>query len=365
MGAEKTYEIKDLKEPAQGLNVRGKIVSINMRKVTGERGESVYHYGIIGDSTGTIPFTAWSLSSSVKAGDVVSIKNCSTRDFKGTVRLYIDSRSVLKLLPGEDMEVHRTSASVKVGQISKSTPFVTLRGRIGKVYEREFEKDGRKTTIFSARVDDDTGSIRISSFGQKLEEGSELEIQGARVSEYNGSLRISINENTPVSKVKLGMEIGERFRDIGSITGPIGGISVRGICISVGEKSGLIYRCAECNARLDDIACPDHPKAGIKYTIFAYFTMDDGTGTIQSTAGSGPMLELIGIPESEFNPQNSKINRKMVHESILNSLLGKSVKISGDVRDQEMGPSLRTYSILPLSDQDINIMAREQEADFQ
>lgn len=365
MGSEKTYEIGDLKEPMQNINIKGKIVNINLRKVSNERGESVYHYGIIGDSTGTIPFTAWSLSSSLKAGDVVAIRNCSTRDFKGTIRLYIDSSSAIKLLPGEEMEVHRTSATMKIGQLSRSTPYVTVRGRIGKVYEREFERDGKKTTIYSTRIEDETGSIRLSSFGKMLEEGSEVEIQGARLSEYNGSLRISINENSQVTRTKLGIKIGERFLDISSISSPVGGVTIRAICISMGEKSGLLYRCSECNSKVDEIRCPDHPDAPIKYDIFAYFTMDDGTGTIQASAGSRAMFEILGIKEEEFNPQNRAINKNMIRERLHEKVLGHAFKITGDVREQNMGLSMRGFSISRISDQDITAMTLEQEADFQ
>ncbi len=365
MGSEKTYEIGDLKEPMQNINIKGKIVNINLRKVSNERGESVYHYGIIGDSTGTIPFTAWSLSSSLKQGDVVAIRNCSTRDFKGSIRLYLDSSSAVKLLPGEDMEVHRSSASLKIGQLSRSTPYVSVRGKIGKVYEREFEKDGKKTTIYSTSIEDETGRIRLSSFGRPLEEGSEIEIQGARVSEYNGSLRISVNENSQVSKVNLGLKIGERYHDIGTISSPVGGISIRAVCISMGEKSGLIYRCSECNKRVDEIRCNDHPDAPIKYDIFAYFTMDDGTGTIQASAGSRAMLEILGIKEEEFTPQNRAINKNMIRDRIHEKMLGHAFKISGDVREQNVGLSLRGFSISQISDQDISAMTLEQEADFQ
>lgn len=365
MGSEKTVEIKDIERQMQGISIKGKIVNINQRKVTNDRGESILHYGIIGDTTGTIPFTAWTMNEALKSGDVVLIKNCSSREFKGTVRVYLDSGSTVKLLPNEDMEVKRTSVTSKIGDLSQNSSYVTIRGKTGKIYEREFEREGKKTTIFSTRLEDDTGSIRVSSFGQKLPENAEIEISGARVNEYNGSLGISVGENTQINPVKLGFKIKERYLDIGSLKGPVGGISIRGIVISVGPKSGLVYRCSDCNARLEEIRCPDHPDAKIKYDIFAYFTLDDGTGTVQATAGLNQTLSLIGIREEEFNPDNRRITKSSVKDGLIQGILGKAVKITGDLREQSMGFSLRCFSLSHLTESEINQLMAEQEVDFQ
>lgn len=365
MGSEKAVEVKDIVQPMQGISIRGKIVNINQRKVKNERGESILHYGIIGDATGTIPFTAWTMNESLKNGDVVLIRNCSSREFKGTFRIYLDTSTTIKLLPDEDMDVKRQTVNAKIVDLSPSSSYVTVRGRTGRVFEREFEKEGRKTTIFSTRLEDDTGSIRISSFGQKLPENSEIEISGGRVNEYNGSLGISVGENTQITQVRLGYQIRERFLDIGSLKGPVGGISLRGIIISVGPKSGLLYRCSECNSRLEEIKCPDHPDAKIKYDIFTYFTIDDGTGTLQVTAGMNQILGLLGIKEGEFNPENRKLTKSSLREGLIRALLGKAFKVTGDLRDQNMGLSLRCFSLTHMEDADINAMVSDQEADFQ
>lgn len=349
----------------QNLNLLSKIISLQQRKIKNDKGETVYFYGILGDETGTISFTAWVFPTTIQAGDVVEIKNCSTREYNSVNRVYIDARSEVVLRPGQDMEVKRTFKELKIRDLSLSDPYVSLDGKISNVRQREFERNGETVQLYSADLEDDTGKIRLTSFGKPLKEEETIRIEGAKVSEYNGRLRITINDKTRVLPSKLPYEIGERIVNISDLNGPLGGVTVQGFAVSLGQKSGLVMRCSECNQKLDDIRCPDHPEAPHVYDLFAYFTLDDGTGHIQCTGGRYPLLPLLNIPADQFVPSNTSISRRSILASLEENIPGKAFIINGDVVKSQIGLSLRMNSIKPMDEDFLKKFSRMLEADFQ
>ena len=74
MNGEEFPQISTLEPGKQNVRLKAKIVSLQQRKIKNEKGETVYFYGILGDSSGTISFTAWAFPATMQSGDVVEIK---------------------------------------------------------------------------------------------------------------------------------------------------------------------------------------------------------------------------------------------------------------------------------------------------
>lgn len=358
-------KIGSLTPGVQGLNLKAKIVSLQQRNIKNDKGETVYFYGIFGDDSGTISFTAWTFPNTIRTGDVVEIRNCSTREYNSVNRVYIDARSEVILRPGEDMEVKRTFKELKIRDLNLSDPYVSLDGKISNVKDRDMERNGETTRLYYGDFEDDTGKIRLTSFGKEIKEGETIRIEGARVSEYKGRLRLTINDKTRVLPAKLNYEITERIANLVDVSGPLGGITVQGFAVNLGQKSGLVMRCSECNQRLDDIRCPDHPSAPFVYDLFVYFTLDDGTGHIQCTAGRYAILPLLGYTPDDFAPDNNEISRKSVFSALEDKIPGKAFIIEGDAVKGQMGLSLRINSIRPMDEEFLKHLGRMLEADFQ
>ncbi|MCL5802467.1 MAG: replication protein A [Candidatus Thermoplasmatota archaeon] len=356
-------KIRDLEKDSKDVSIKGKILSVDKKDIKNERGESVYYYGLIGDETGTIPFTAWAFPNTVRAGDVVEIKFCSVREYNEKLRLNIDSRTEVILKTEEAIDVKRNYREYKIRSLNLSDPFVSIEGRIGQVNERKYQKDGEERLLYSTTVEDDTGQIQMTSFGQKLEEGKVVRIEGARVSEYNSRLRISIGDRTKVDESTA--VIGERkISNIEDINSPVGGIRIAAFSVNFGEKSGIMNRCSECRKRIDDMRCPDHPSAPQILDIFSYFTLDDGTSYVQSTAGREALLPLIGMKDEDLSVDNVNLNRKDVYRKLREAILGKAFLAMGDFRNGQNGLSFRLRSMEYLSEATISELSRQMEAEF-
>lgn len=355
--------IKDLEKDSKDVSIKGKILSVDKKEIKNERGESVYYYGLIGDETGTIPFTAWAFPNTIRKGDVVEIKFCSVREYNEKLRLNIDSRTEVILKTEDIIDVKRSYKEYKIRDLSLNDPFVSIEGRIGQVNERKYQKDGEERLLYSTSVEDDTGQIQMTSFGQKLQEGKVVKIQGARVSEYNSRLRISIGDSTKVEESIA--VIGERkISNIVDINSPVGGIRIAAFAVSFGEKSGILERCSECRKRIDDLRCPDHPNAQKILDIFSYFTFDDGTSYVQSTAGKEVLLPIIGMKDEELSLDNVKLNRKEVYDKLHEAIQGKAFLALGDFRTGQNGLSFRIRNMEYVNEATISELNRQMEAEF-
>jgi len=355
----KGYEIMKINEMQGNLNnVEGKvkILSVDKREITTSRGDTVYYYGLAGDETGVLPYTAWEFPAPIKAGDVVQIKYAKTKIYNDRMRLYFDSKTEIMLKPGEEMEVKNTYKDVKLMDLTTKNPFVAVTGKISNMSGKEYNKAGKTFTIYNGFIEDDTSRVRISSFGKPLENGKVYRIVGARVSEFNKQLEISIGDKTEVFIENEDMDF-QRYYKLFEVDNPAGGITIMGFIITLGTKSGIIKRCSECNKPLSNGVCPDHPEKPTKLDIFSYFTLDDGTKYIQCIAGKNAIMPFIGIKEEELPHYAGEIYR-MLEEK----LYGHAVKINADFIKNEEDLSLRVNSITNIEREDIS---RDIEANQQ
>src|SRR3989454_10235383 len=92
MGVSKTQ--RELLPVEQSVNLLARIVSVNEKDVSVEGGSKRFLYGILGDPTTTIPFTAWEpLSVPLAKGDVVRVQNAYTKEYRGQVQVNFGSRT--------------------------------------------------------------------------------------------------------------------------------------------------------------------------------------------------------------------------------------------------------------------------------
>lgn len=358
-------KVEEIKEELKGVTLNVKIVSLRQRESKNPNGEGVYYYGIIGDETGTIPFTAWSFPSSIRQGDVVELRNCSIRSYNDSLRLYVDSRSEVLLKPDEDMEVKRIYREYKIKEVSPRDAYVTVEGIIGEVVEKTYEKDGQTRTVYYFTISDETGSIRVSSFGRTLNEGSSVRMEGAKVSEYNGRHRLTIFESTAVTELPKPIEIKKRIFNIAEVSSPVDSVTVTGIAVSISDRSGLTRRCNNCRKILDDLRCPDHPDDGFFLDVFASFVLSDGSTEIHATAGRNAIAPFTGISEEELDPAKSNLTKRDAYERIRNKLSSITLKATGDVLIGQNGLNFRIRELTEFGDDESKELWTQMEADLE
>ncbi len=349
-------KIGDIKEPSPSVELTGKIVSLREAKSNRNGAESIYHYGIIGDDSGTIQFTAWNMPSSIREGDVVELKNCTARIYNDRIRLTISSNTEVVLRPEEHMEVKRVYNEFRIKDLNLSDPYVTVSGTLSAVTERETEIRGEKVKLFNAFMDDGTASVRISSFGQPIEEGSQIKITGAKVTEFNGRLSLTMGQKTQVEKIKVSIEKGNRQYLLWDMVSPVGNVGFTGIPVNVSDRSGIIEKCSVCGKFAEGSVCRDHLDAAVVKDVSCYFTLEDGTGSISCFMDGEILKKYAGI-EGDIE----SIDPVEVKQRIVKSLESTVVKVEGNMSQKGESFRLKVISIGTVDDKEVQAeMQKEQ-----
>ncbi len=322
-----------------------KIISLREKETKTEKGEGVYHYGMLGDGSGTLPYTAWSIPATIRAGDVVELKNFTVKKYNDALRVYIDSKTEVVLRPDDKLDVKHVYRDYKIKELNLKDAFVSVTGILKDPIEKTYEKDGQTKTVVHSTFEDDTGSIRISLFDRKLAPGRYYKIDGAKLSEYKGRYRLTAGDKTQIAEVGSFRIPDIKIYDINELARPVDSINITGTVVFLGEKGGLISRCSECRKTIDDIRCPDHPEAKIFLDLYAYFTLEDGTGDIQCNIGRAGMLELLNLKEEDLNIEKPKVSRADVSKRLAEKILSVPILLDGDAVMGTNGLSFRARRI--------------------
>ncbi|BAB60353.1 TVG1242712 [Thermoplasma volcanium GSS1] len=355
-------KIANIDAARQGLDLKVKVLSLNKKTIKNDRGETTYFYGIIGDDTGTVSFTAWSFPAAVKSGDVVEIKNCYSSLYNGKIRIYVDSRSQVVLKPDEYLEVKRTVELVKLRDLSLTTPYVSVIGRISGIKEKNYDSDRGSKIVYQGFIEDETAKVRISSFGKPLKDGEIVRVENARVSQYNGYMGISIGENSSIDNVQAQIEVGSRPIFIAEIKSPIGGVTITGFAVSVGQGSRIFTKCSICKKILEDGKCKDHPRAPVYLDIFGYFLLSDGTGSLTCYLNKDSFLPYIKMDTEEFKSQAFSMNPNML---IKKNILGKCLSVTGDLRLRDDKITMNASSIKEADADSVKDIEKTIQEEFQ
>ena len=319
-----------LGEQTKNETIVVKIISLREKETKTEKGEGVYHYGMLGDGSGTLPYTAWSIPATIRAGDVVELKNFTVKKYNDALRVYIDSKTEVVLRPDDKLDVKHVYRDYKIKELNLKDAFVSVTGILKDPIEKTYEKDGQTKTVVHSTFEDDTGSIRISLFDRKLAPGRYYKIDGAKLSEYKGRYRLTAGDKTQIAEVGSFRIPDIKIYDINELARPVDSINITGTVVFLGEKGGLISRCSECRKTIDDIRCPDHPEAKIFLDLYAYFTLEDGTGDIQCNVGRAGMLELLNLKEEDLNIEKPKVSRADVSKRLAEKILSVPILLDGD-----------------------------------
>jgi replication factor A1 len=296
-GVSKT--LRELMPGDQSVNLLARIVSVNEKDVTIEGGSKRILYGILGDPTTTIPFTAWEpLTIPLAKGDVVRVQNAYTKEYRGQVQVNFGVRTaVAKEAPTALPEykaglgqpyVGRPTA-VRIVDLREGASNVAVTARILSVERREVEVDGAPKAVFSGVLADETGKTQFSAWKDfELKDDEVLRIEGAYVKSWRGIPQISFDERAAITRLKADLlppfeqlNVSPRMwiEDLAE-RGGAADVTVRGILIDLREGSGLVYRCPECRRVLRKGACRLHGEVKGEPDLRVKAVLDDGSGAL-------------------------------------------------------------------------------------
>ncbi|MBI2172756.1 MAG: hypothetical protein HYT73_00910 [Candidatus Aenigmarchaeota archaeon] len=228
---------------------------------------------------------------------------------------------------------------LNIGNIITGMQNADVIGKIVKVSEKAFEKDGNKGRVMSVILGDGTGTIRLSLWNDEIDKfsgftrGDTVHVRGfvkeglfgpeLRLGRYGTLLRSDETiqdvlerkteyERSPISELAEGQHR--------QIRAPI--VQVFG--------GNIFYEiCPVCKGRAKEWKCQEHGDIQPEYGLVISGIADDGTGNIRIVAFNDAAEKLIGM--SKFEAKRLFDMKKKMEAVIEKIPLGRELVIDGRV----------------------------------
>ena len=347
-------KLAELRPNEPNVDFVAKVLSANPKEITAKGEKKNIIYGLVGDDTTTLPYTAWEVEGlELSKGEVISVKGAYTKEYQGKVQINFGNRvSIKKEDPstiGEIQVAQGPPRIASVDQLRENMGYVEVKGRLLSIDSREVTVKGEKKTVFSGTVADETGKVQFTSWHDfKLKQGDVVKISKATVRAWRGIPQLNFDERAEVTKVKEKFPSAEELAKtsvsmISEIAGK-GGASdatVIGVIIEVRDGSGLIMRCPECKRALQKGTCKVHGRVEGYPDLRVKAVLDDGSGAVSAVMGRELTEKLTGTTLDEcMEKAKQAMNFDVVKDMMEEQLTFKIATVTGNVTSDAYGLSM-------------------------
>lgn len=367
--ARSVYSTHGIKPPSRTIRV-GSIAEIesNMRNITlrarlisvhkGEKhdGGGSYHFGLLGDATSDVRFSAWT-DFPYSPGSGLIIENASVREWRGKTEVVINRSSVVTVADDQDGLIPELEDGMPsmISELSEESRNVDLEGRIIDLKRDSLTVKGSERTVLNGIIADRTGKIEFTCWGPvDLQMDGCYRIIGGYIKSFRGSLKLnfdagaiikSVNDSKIPSRDDLLKPVNARIIEIGRGMSH-GPVILRGTIVGIRPGSGLIMRCTECGRRIIKGQCPVHGKIEGSEDLQLRAVFDDGTGAAMIRGSRTIVERILG---KELSVVSDQLKRTMDPDSIERELseilIGHPLVIIGDPSIDEYGINITPVEI--------------------
>ncbi|MDI9395325.1 MAG: OB-fold nucleic acid binding domain-containing protein [Euryarchaeota archaeon] len=204
--------IEDIKADMNNINVSGRVLDISEVRTFEKKDGSVGRVGniLLGDSTGKIRLTIWDEKTDfleeIDFDETVEVLNAYSREntFSQQVELSLGARGIIQR---SEKKVDYREKFTDIAEISPGESY-SVQGNVSEIGElREFEKeDGTGNVLANLQLKDETGSIRVTLWGEQAYVIEDLDID-SEIQIIDAYARYGLNEEIELS-------VGNRSRVI-------------------------------------------------------------------------------------------------------------------------------------------------------
>ncbi len=348
--AERT-PLAELPAQSMAVNVKARILYIAPKTVTvrGESKEIVS--GILGDETGSAPFTAWRPMEGIAKGDVIEAKNAYTKSFNNQAQVnFGDRTTIAKLEPDALPKTPTTFRDVAIGDLKEGLRGLRLTGRILSVGTRQVTVQGTAKTVWTGTLADTTGKVEFTAWADpNLTAGQAVTIEGGYIRAYRGVPQFSFDADAKVTAATvelpdaatLEVRPATTLREILERGGGSDLVAV-GTLLEIKEGSGLVLRCTApgCTRVLAAGMCRLHNQQAGSPDLRIKAILDDGTGAVSLVAGRELTEQLLGKDLERCKKEAQDAFRPdLIAEQLEAKLTGRRLWVRGNVLSDDFGPT--------------------------
>ena len=340
--------IVDLQPDTASVNLLCRIINVNPKEITARGEQRKIFYGILGDESGTVSFTAWK-DFEIAKGDVLEISNAYTREWQGAVQVNFGDRTKIEKTDEEKLpESSYEPREYKVDELRSGLGAIEVTVKILDITKRDVEVDNKKKTVFSGIIGDETGKAQFTAWHDfDLKEGNVIKVTGGYVKTWKGVPQLTFDERATLEKLDDGKiqkkDIKTQKMPLHKLAEKRGAldVEVEGTVIEIREGSGLVTRCPECNRVLQNDACSIHGDVKGVPDIRIKLVLDDGTGTVNGILGRDLTEQLLGKTLDEWKKTVDKAkDSNVVLEEIHTVLFAHRLTLQGNALGDQFGTTV-------------------------
>jgi replication factor A1 len=336
--------ISELQPNERSVNLLCRLITVNPKEITVKGDNQKIFYGILGDESGSISFTAWSSEFDFEKGDVLEISNAYTRQWQNGIQINLGNQTrIIKTDKEKLPESSLKPKELKLKDLHSGIGAVDVSVRIIEINTREAEVNGATKKVFSGIIADETGKAQFTSWHDfKLKEGDVLRITGGYVKSWKGIPQLTFDERATVKKLDKS-KISKK--DLQIIKMPIHtlverrgavDVEVEGTIMEIRPGSGVIKRCPQCSRTLQNNECSIHGKVDGKIDLRLKLVLDDGTGSVSGILNKELTEKLLDktLEECKNMDENELLN-------IINkTLFAHRVSLRGNALADDFGTTI-------------------------
>ncbi|MEM2934113.1 MAG: Single-stranded DNA binding protein [Methanocellales archaeon] len=336
-------KLKDLRSTDKNVEVIVKILDIGSKNVKIGAVEKTIFYGLIGDETRAMRFTAWR-DFDLKRGNVVKISNAYIREFKGNMELNFGERARVEIMPDHLPQLSPVSEQIKkLAEVKEGDRNITVIGKILEVKQQEILVKQNKKIVITGIIADETSKLPFTCWIPEAEivKDATVKLENVNVKKFQGLPAININEATVITRIPdLEIGISKEIMRLEKVVSKEGAfdIIVEGDILSIRPESGLIQRCPNCNRVIQKNICRAHGRVEGKYDMRIKAILDDGTGAIIIILNREETEKLYGqsLEKCKEIAMNA-LSAEVIEEDIKRKFTGKRLAARGNASKTEYG----------------------------
>jgi ssDNA-binding replication factor A large subunit len=368
--------LRDLRPTVSPVEFVARVVSCERREVTRKTDGSrrALMSGLLSDGTATVRFTWWDPPrEGLERGVVLRAVGAEVGEFRGRPEVTFGWKTRVGL--ASPAELPRLDANElpfrTVRDLRPSDEGFRIELRVVRVAPKTVTVGAERRVVHEGILADRTGAIALSAwsdFGLKV--GEAVRVAGGYVRAFRGRSQLVLDERSTVVRVdgadlpEPGALLAAPPRSISEVEDDRGGeaVAVEGVVVGLLPPSGIVLRCPTCHRSIRSGICRIHGQVEGQPDLRARIVLDDGTGALTVNAGRADTERLWGVtlPEAQARLR-SQPDPTVLEEQLLESLLGRRLRVRGSGTSDEFGVTITPDSIERV-DIDLDSSAQELTA---
>ncbi len=342
-------KIEDIEGEEQGLDLKCRIVSIDDKEIEVDDQPKQIWYGILGDDTGTVPYTLWEAKPiDIEKGDTIKLENAYVNMWNEKPQVNIGSKTSVKKIENDEVpQFDRQPQTVDLKDIREDMQNLEVTGRVMSIEEKTVNTDDGEKTLFSGVMADETGKAQFSAwhdFG--IDKDDVIRVKGGYVRTWRGIPQYSFDDGASVeflddSALPEADELEETsvytISDLAKRGGAVDAV-VEAVMIDIKSGSGLIFRCPECNRVIQKGACRVHGKVDGKADLRVKGILDDGTGALTVIINRELTEDVLGYDiDKAMDIAKDEMNQDVIRDEVEEKLIAQPLQVRGNITSDEYG----------------------------